>query len=61
MVGKVALQASMEQFMKMAPGETYWAASDIGWATSLRVSRQAESGCRAPKHFVALAHSRNLR
>eukprot|EP00439_Symbiodinium_sp_Y106_P062700 s1838_g9.t1 len=28
---KVALKASMAQFMNMAPGEAYWAASDIGW------------------------------
>ncbi|CAE7768849.1 ACSS3, partial [Symbiodinium necroappetens] len=27
----VALKASMAQFMNMAPGEAYWAASDIGW------------------------------
>ena len=36
---KVALKASMEQFMSMAPGETYWAASDIGWATLLQVDK----------------------
>ncbi|CAE7798278.1 ACSS3 [Symbiodinium sp. CCMP2592] len=28
---QVALKASMAQFMNMAPGEAYWAASDIGW------------------------------
>ena len=35
---KVALKASMAQFMNMAPGEAYWAASDIGWATLLKAS-----------------------
>ena len=36
---KVALKASMAQFMNMAPGEAYWAASDIGWATFLKAGR----------------------
>ena len=27
----VALQWTMDEFMGVAPGETYWAASDIGW------------------------------
>ena len=36
---KVALKSSMTNFMKTFKGETYWAASDIGWATRIKLGR----------------------